>query len=223
VQKSSVREEKPSKMTIVVWRNIVHRGSKAKGKCGRAGNRKHMKKNVLVTGRPGCGKTTLIEKIATGVGLPAAGFLTREIRERGKRVGFLVETFDGKKGTLAHVNIQSQVSVGKYGVDLKVIEAMAVPSFLTGSADVLVVVDEIGKMECYSPLFRQAVISVLDSPNPVLASIAERGDLFMEGIKSRKDIEMHKILPSNRDILGISIIDGFRDFLSSRHQKSNPC
>jgi len=178
-----------------------------------------MNKNVLVTGRPGCGKTTLIEKAATGIGLAVTGFLTREIRERGKRVGFLVETFDGKKGTLAHVNIQSEARVGKYGVDIRVLEAVAVPSFHVDSADVLVVIDEIGKMECFSPLFRKAVLSALDSSNPVLASIAERGDPFMEGIKSRKDVEIHTIVISNRDVLGVSIMDGIRDFLSSRLPK----
>jgi len=220
VEKSSLREEKPSKMTIVVWQNIVHSAGMARGKSGKAGNRiLMMKKNVLLTGRPGCGKTTLIEKIATGIRIPVAGFLTREIRERGKRVGFLVETFDGQKGTLAHVNVQSRVRVGKYGVDMQVLEVLAVPSFHSDSADVLVVVDEIGKMECFSPLFRGAVLSALDSPNPVLASIAERGDAFMEGIKSRSDIEVHKILTSNRDLLGVSIVDGIRDFLFSRRPK----
>jgi nucleoside-triphosphatase THEP1 len=175
-----------------------------------------MKKNILVTGLPGCGKTTLIEKVAAGIGIPVAGFLTREIREKGKRVGFWVETFDGKKGTLAHINDQSQVRIGKYGVDLQVLEAIAVPSFHAGSSEVLVVVDEIGKMECFSLLFRKAVLSVLDSPNPVLASIAERGDPFMEGIKSRKDVEVHKILASNRDLLVVSILDEIRDILSLR-------
>jgi nucleoside-triphosphatase THEP1 len=173
-----------------------------------------MKKNTLVTGLPGCGKTTLIEKVAASIGTPVAGFLTREIREKGKRVGFSIETFDGKKGTLAHVCIRGAASVGKYGVDPEVLETLAVPSLDAGSADVLVVIDEIGKMECLSPLFRKAVLRVLDSPNPVLASIAEKGDSFIEGIKSRGDVELHKVHILNRDALAASISDEVKKLLS---------
>ena len=72
-----------------------------------------MKINVLITGLPGCGKTTLIEKIASMIKAPVAGFITREIRERGNRVGFSVETFDGKKGILAHISREGQFRVGK--------------------------------------------------------------------------------------------------------------
>lgn len=170
----------------------------------------HMKKNILITGPPGCGKTTLLEKVAAGVGMPVAGFITREVREKGKRLGFSMETFDGNKGTLAHVNIQSQARVGKYGVDLQALELVAVPSFLSSSTDVLAVIDEIGKMECLSALFRKAVLNALDSPNPVLASIAEKGGPFIEGIKAREDIELHRILIGNRDSLAVSLIDGIR-------------
>lgn len=175
-----------------------------------------MKKNILVTGRPGCGKTTLIEKVAKGIGIHVTGFITREIRARGSRVGFSIETFDGRKGILAHVDNQSPIRVGKYGVDLQVLEAIAVPSFPTSSPDTLIVIDEIGKMECFSPVFRKAVLEVLDSPNPVLASIAEKGNSFIAGIKSREDVEVHKILTHNRDLLTASIAVRIRDFLSPK-------
>jgi nucleoside-triphosphatase THEP1 len=52
---------------------------------------------VLLTGRPGCGKTTLIKRIVKQVARPAGGFYTEEIRERGRRVGFRMITLDAQE------------------------------------------------------------------------------------------------------------------------------
>jgi len=46
-------------------------------------------KNVLLTGPPRCGKTTVIERFLLAIpGHSAAGFVTRELREGGDRVSF---------------------------------------------------------------------------------------------------------------------------------------
>jgi len=60
------------------------------------------RKNILFTGSPGCGKSTLIEKIVDGTKRSATGFFTREIREHVGRVGFSINTLDGREGVLAH-------------------------------------------------------------------------------------------------------------------------
>ncbi|MDL1986092.1 MAG: hypothetical protein LWX08_00310, partial [Deltaproteobacteria bacterium] len=87
-------------------------------------------KNILVTGPPRCGKSTLIEKVILCIEKPMTGFFTREIKEKGKRVGFSIITLDGKKGVLAHQNIRSRCRVGKYGVNLDDIDRIAVSSII---------------------------------------------------------------------------------------------
>jgi len=162
---------------------------------------------VLVSGPPGSGKTTLIEKVIRAIHVPVTGFLTREIREKGGRVGFSIETTTGRKATLAHVEIDCPFHVGRYGVSIEALEAIAIPSLWPQSEDILIVIDEIGKMECLSPLFRKAVMRAMDSPNPVLASIARKGSPFMEGIKARKDVMLLKMTTANRDALAAFIIN----------------
>ena len=111
-------------------------------------------RNILFTGLPGCGKSTIIEKIVQRINRPSSGFFTREIRDRGRRVGFSITTLDGQQGILAHIDIRSHIRVGRYGVYIRDIEKIAVPSMRPENDNVILVVDEIGKMECLSGLFR---------------------------------------------------------------------
>lgn len=165
-----------------------------------------MKKNLLVTGRPGSGKSTLVERVVAVLGVPVTGFFTREIRDGSGRAGFAVETFDGRTGILAHVRAKSPVRVGRYGVDIEAFESIAVPPLRARTPGTLVVIDEIGKMECFSPLFRTAVMNALDSPGPVFATIAEKGDSFIQAVKAREDVRLYRINVSDRDAAAASII-----------------
>ena len=111
-------------------------------------------RNILYTGLRGCGKSTIIEKIVQRINRPSTGFFTREIRDKGRRVGFSITTLDGQQGILAHIDIRSHIRVGRYGVYIRDIEKIAVPSMRPENDNVILVVDEISKMECLSGLFR---------------------------------------------------------------------
>ena len=158
-------------------------------------------KNILFTGPPRCGKSTLIHKIVQKINRPATGFFTREIREKGRRVGFSINTLDQKKGILAHERIKSPWRVGKYGVNLSDIDRIAVPSMIPATTDQLVVIDEIGKMECFSERFKKTLGQVLDSDLPVVGSIAMKGDRFIQKIKARSDVLLVTVTAQNRDQL----------------------
>jgi len=154
--------------------------------------------NILITGKPGIGKTTLIHTLIEGC-RTATGFYTREIREKKGRVGFAIQTLHGETGILAHVDIQTPYHVSRYGVNISDIETLCVPSMdLTGDP---IVIDEIGKMELFSPAFREQVIKALDT-RKVLASIMERPHPFTDAIKQRKDSKLYVVTEKNRRNLG---------------------
>ena len=159
-----------------------------------------MGKHILVTGLPGVGKTTLIRKVLTGLppAFPVAGFFTGELREGGHRVGFEIETLDGRKGVLSHVRFKSPCRVGGYGVDIGGFERLALPLLRAGEAG-LYVIDEIGKMECFSSPFIQTVTALLDAGPPVFGSVALKGSGFIESIKARRDVTLVEVTVGTRD------------------------
>lgn len=157
--------------------------------------------NILFTGPPGCGKTTLIQRIVQQLSTPSTGFITKEIREKGKRVGFTINTLDGKEALLAHINVSGRYRVGRYGVVLVSIDSVAVPSMFPKTQKESVVIDEIGKMECFSSLFRKKLLDVLDMPNKVIGTISLKGGQFIKEIKGRSDVLVVEISEKNRDKL----------------------
>jgi len=165
------------------------------------------RKNILLTGPPRCGKSTLIEKVIQKIDRPMTGFFTREIKEGGKRVGFSIITLDGKEGILAHENSETKIRVGKYGVHLDRLDQIAVPAITTGRPDEIIIIDEIGKMECLSPLFRETLLKTLNSNHWVVGSIAFKGNPFIERIKERGDVALFTVTEKNRDLLVGEILE----------------
>jgi len=163
--------------------------------------------NLLLTGAPGCGKTTVLEGVAEHLSdLRLAGFMTLELREHGQRVGFEAVGLGGSRVILAHVRFRSLVSVGRYGVEpdrlVPLIEEELVRP--PGTVDTYVI-DEIGKMECHCPQFIEAVRQLLEGPVPLVASIALRGGEFIAEVKQRPDAQVVEVTEGNRQALPAQI------------------
>ncbi len=167
-----------------------------------------MKKNLLLTGNPGVGKSTVIKKAVSRLkGREPKGFYTEEIREGGARKGFNIITLDGRKGILAHCRLKGPYRVGRYGVSITDLERLAVPAIQpSGNPESIIIIDEIGKMECYSRPFVEALYSALDSDNQVLGVIKKKGNGLITAIKQRDDVELVEVTLNNRDELPDQIV-----------------
>jgi nucleoside-triphosphatase len=160
-------------------------------------------KIILLTGVPGCGKTTAIIGLADRLrGRRLAGFFTRELCERGQRVGFGVETFAGHRGVLSHVKRSSGPRVGRYRVDVAGFEAIALAELSRRPPDAeFFLIDEIGKMECFSQRFVQAVEALVAEKLPMVATIAAKGGGLIERIKRAPGAELIHVTHQTRDAL----------------------
>ncbi len=169
---------------------------------------------ILLTGLPGCGKTTAVIKIIENLAwhghpgraragspchLKVAGFYTQEIRRKNVRKGFRWKRLDGTEGTLAHVDIKGRFKVGKYGVDVEGFDKNVVPVLdIEQTGADLFVIDEIGKMECFSKKFVTAVRRLFESDRAVLATVAKKGPGLISEIKNYPNIQLFSLTTANR-------------------------
>ncbi len=156
---------------------------------------------ILLTGLPGCGKTTAIMKIIDALDCEkVAGFYTQEIRQNNVRKGFSWKRLDGAEGTLAHIKIKGPWRVGKYGVDVAGFEESVVPILGVEQTDVeLFVIDEIGKMECFSEKFVAAVHRLFASEKSVLATVAKKGTGLITEVKNYPNIQLFNLTSAGRE------------------------
>lgn len=167
-----------------------------------------MSRLLLLTGPPGVGKTTVIRRVAATLDdRRPGGFYTEEMRGSGRRLGFRLVTFDGRDAVLAHVHHRGPYRVGRYGVDVSVLDGLAAsalgpPATTTG----LYLIDEIGKMECLSDRFVAAVRRLIDSSVIVIATVAERGEGLIAEVKRRPAVEMWQVTRDARDALPAEVM-----------------
>ncbi len=156
---------------------------------------------ILLTGLPGCGKTTAIKQILENLECKkVAGFYTQEIRQGDVRQGFRWTRLDGVCGVLAHVDIKGTFRVGKYGVDVARFEKSVVSVLDSEQGDIkLFVIDEIGKMECLSTKFVAAVRRLFASDKPVLATVAKKGSGLISEVKNFANTRIFNLTRQGRN------------------------
>ena len=157
-------------------------------------------KHVLLVGRPGIGKTTLIKRLAQALrGRPIDGFLTEELREHGQRLGFWLSSLDGRQALLARKGMVGPHRVGDYTVNVAVLDDVAVGILRRAMGRALVLfIDEIGAMELCSQAFQQAVAEALAHGPRIVATGALQGPPFLDAVKRRKDVELIPLSEANR-------------------------
>ncbi|KAK9725498.1 hypothetical protein RND81_05G148300 [Saponaria officinalis] len=185
-------------------------------------------KCILISGPPGIGKTTLVSRVvdnlrASNPNLKVQGFLTREIRQGNQRVGFEVVTIGGQRAPLASINNSSLQSsrwptVGRYHVDVSSFERIALPELQIHEDTDLFVIDEVGKMELFSTSFLPAVLRLLNSNIPILATVPVpkhgRDIPGVERLRNHPGATMYLLNPNNRDECREQVYSHVLDLLS---------
>ncbi len=166
-----------------------------------------LKRVLLLTGAPGVGKTTVLERAVESLraaSISVGGMISREVREGNVRVGFeILDLTRGKRGWLSHVNGEGGPMVGRYRVNLADLDNVGAQAIIEAIEKCgVVAIDEIGPMELYSSKFKEAVKQAFESGKPVLAVVhAKAKDPMVTQAKQSVDAEIFTVTFANRDAL----------------------
>ena len=165
---------------------------------------------IFISGKPGVGKTTLLKNVSDVLkksGVEFGGFITLEIREHGKRKGFeVIDITTGKREVFASIDF-NESRVGKYGVNIKRFEEVAIPAVERGINSGFLLIDEIGRMEMKSQWFNEKIRRILNSKMHLLATLHRNyvdyfkrfGDIYILTFDNR-DLVFNKILKKLREL-----------------------
>lgn len=146
-----------------------------------------MQKNILITGKPRSGKSTLLRKVV-GTMNQKIGFVTNEVRVNGERIGFEIETSKKERAIFSDARFETPYKISRYFVNLQNLETLLPSISVFGERDLLYI-DEIGQMQLLSENFKKFVLQYLNAPNTCLATISSIfEDNFTKLIKERKDV-----------------------------------
>jgi len=174
-----------------------------------------MPRKMLLTGRPGVGKTTLLIDTIRELerrGLKVGGMVTREVRSGNVRVGFEISDLaSGQKGWLAHVEQPEGPQIGKYRVNLKDLSEIGVNAInraIADSAISVIAIDELGPMELFSEDFKNAVEKAVEAEKPLIGTIHYKArSRLTDNIRSRPDVKVLEITHENRSHIKRAVLD----------------
>ena len=167
---------------------------------------------IGITGLPGSGKTEALEKVIAMLEADqktVGGMVTKPMTDQHRLVGiYVIDWMTKQTDVLAHIDYESNVSVGRFGVDMKKLEEVGVHAIemAIDKADVIVI-DEVGKMEVESPTFVSAVKRALDASKPMLLTLHKKSrNPLLQDIRRRDDVRILEVTPINRNLLPFKII-----------------
>ena len=157
---------------------------------------------ILLTGRPGSGKSTVIEKFIESFSGEAIWVLTKEIRNRqNERVGFRGINALGGEGIISHkTDIESDYVIGSNKVDLPKIDELFTKIISNVSSEKIIVLDEIGPIQLLSKNFQRELDQVFKNDSNLLATIHLQ-DQKVEKYKKDLNTVLVEINLENRDKL----------------------
>lgn len=167
-----------------------------------------MRKIVLLSGEPRVGKTTILKKIIQMIGESnCIGFYTEEVRNEFDRIGFDCVSLDGKRQRIADVNLQSDIRMGRYGIDIVAFEDFVLQSISNSSStSKIIIIDEIGPIQFLSTKFKQQINNILTGPNCVIGTIFYNKHPDIDKIKKIPGIKIYSMTRENRNTILENVI-----------------
>ncbi|MDB5181059.1 MAG: hypothetical protein JWO54_822 [Candidatus Saccharibacteria bacterium] len=131
--------------------------------------------NIILTGKPGIGKSTVIGTYIKSFGSTSLWMLTTEVLgESGQRVGFKSTTSTGHKRLVSHKSdIHSDVMIGSNNVDTVALNEILsiIKDEVDNTNPDMIILDEIGPIQLSDTTFIDVFDKIFESNINLLASV----------------------------------------------------
>ena len=156
-------------------------------------------RHILINGRNGVGKSTLINALLYSIPAPVRGVITKKesassdglcpvyIHSYGAERRFSTENLIGLCST--HRSIAYPEAFDRFA------DTMQLPY------DGVIVFDELGFMESDAHRFTEAVLDALDNAPFVIAAVRDKHTPFLDAVRTHPRADVYEISPENRDAL----------------------
>jgi len=175
-----------------------------------------MYKNIFITGKRNCGKSTLLNNILKEINLNYSGYKTLPYYVEGVESGYYL------KSLAKHEKLSTIISVkvDKFHVipiieNFNLIGSKVLKHSRENKKSNIIILDEVGFLENNSKEFKDEIIKCLECNKLVLGVLKKYNVEFLKNIANRKDtlvIDIENILYENRKILKdylINLIKGY--------------
>ena len=155
--------------------------------------------HILIVGRNGVGKSTLIRALLSAITAPIDGVITK--KEAPGPDGFCPVYIHryGKQRCYSPENLIGKCREGKSVAFPEAFERFAEATVFP--PDSVIVLDELGFLESNSPVFTGAVLRLLDDAPFVIAAVRDKQTAFLDAVRAHPRAGCHPITEENRDAL----------------------
>ena len=162
---------------------------------------------IILTGKKGVGKTTIVKELLQRDGRNASGFFTRfdGSRERDNRRLYMLDAQSGDSKELVkwHENVPI--------VDISAFDKFGGSCLKSHSA--LTVMDELGHLEAHALEFKRCVSEAFEMEGDIIAVAAQNAADWVMALMKMEKVFCFEVTEQNRNTLPDEILRRKKDFI----------
>lgn len=166
-------------------------------------------RHILIVGRNGVGKSTLIRALLEMIPAPIGGVITK--KEDPQPDGFC-PVYIHSYGAPKRYGSENRIGLCRRGNSIAFPDAFdrfaASEAFPKGG---VIVFDELGFLESNAQVFMASVLKTLDNAPLVIAAVRDKETPFLDAVRSHPRADVYRIDPENRDRLRETLLSEMPD------------
>ena len=116
----------------------------------------------------------------------------------------------GKEGILARVSYDGEYIIGKYGVNLKEFEKLALTeleNIINADDNKYVIIDEIGPMQLFSNKYKELLLKIASTDRKIIGTAFYDSYDWLDDFKKLDNVELIEINEMNRNDIPMEVVE----------------